>query len=85
MRRGFSYPGPGVAVRPNRSSLQARACLKELIDTTPGVTSTALSRLIGKPDPYLSTFIRTGTPTRLDRMDRIKLARFFGIKEQRLV
>ena len=41
----------------------------------------ALSRMIGRPDHFLSRFVREGHPAALRDDDRLRLARFFGVDD----
>lgn len=48
-------------------------------------TLTHLSRLIGRGDRFLATFVREGRPDVLPDLDRKLLSKYLGISEERLV
>lgn len=48
------------------------------------VTSSELSRILGRNDAYVSSYLRRRVPYDLAAADRNKLARFFGVDEETL-
>jgi len=62
---------------------EARAALQRLIDER-GEDYSGLSRLLGRNPAYVQQYIKRGSPRRLAEADRRRLARYFGIDEDRL-
>ena len=62
---------------------EARAALERLIDER-GEDYAGLSRLLGRNPAYVQQYIKRGSPRRLAEADRRRLARYFGIDEDRL-
>lgn len=52
--------------------------------STSAVTYAALSRMIGRPDGYLSRFVSKGCPKALRSDEHRSLAEFFGVDERAL-
>jgi phage repressor protein C with HTH and peptisase S24 domain len=62
---------------------EARAALERLIDER-GEDYAGLSRLLGRNPAYVQQYIKRGSPRRLAEEDRRRLARYFGIDDDRL-
>lgn len=60
-----------------------RTCLDALIRER-GEDYSSISRLLGRNPAYVQQFIKRGTPRRLAEEDRLKLAAYFRVSEQRL-
>jgi phage repressor protein C with HTH and peptisase S24 domain len=60
-----------------------RASLDALIRGS-GEDYSSISRLLGRNPAYIQQFIKRGTPRRLAEEDRLKLAAYFRVPEQRL-
>lgn len=60
-----------------------RSSLDALIRDS-GEDYSSVSRLLGRNPAYIQQFIKRGTPRRLSEQDRLKLAAFFRVPEQRL-
>lgn len=63
--------------------IDPRSCLRDLAAGRRAPLA-ALSRMLDKPDRYLSDFVRLGRPAALDDGDRRALAQFFGVSEVEL-
>lgn len=61
----------------------ARASLDALIRDS-GEDYSSISRLLGRNPAYIQQFIKRGTPRRLAEDDRLKLAAYFRVPEERL-
>ncbi|MES2494785.1 MAG: S24 family peptidase [Pseudomonadota bacterium] len=60
-----------------------RSALDALIRDS-GEDYSAISRLLGRNPAYIQQFIKRGTPRRLAEEDRLKLAAYFRVSEDRL-
>ena len=61
----------------------ARTSLDALIRDS-GEDYSSISRLLGRNPAYIQQYIKRGTPRRLAEEDRLKLAAYFRVPEQRL-
>ena len=61
----------------------ARTSLDALIRDS-GEDYSSISRLLGRNPAYIQQFIKRGTPRRLAEEDRLRLAAYFRVPEQRL-
>ncbi len=61
----------------------ARTSLDALIRNS-GEDYSSISRLLGRNTAYIQQYIKRGTPRRLAEEDRLKLAAYFRVPEQRL-
>ncbi len=74
---------PDVQRPLSRGEACPRRALASLIAT--GASSrAALSRMIDRPDGYLTRFINDGVPRALRPDEHHRLASFFGVEERRL-
>ena len=69
---------------------RAEACPRKALaaavarQNNPQVTYAALSRMIGRRNGYLATFVREGHPAALNAADHRMLANFFGVDDRAL-
>lgn len=68
----------GQPLKPWRTSEQARARLREVAEER-GEPLARLSRLIRRPDGYLSRWVRLGTPEWLQAREAQVIATYLGI------
>lgn len=63
--------------------IDPRSRLRDLADSR-RLSLAAVSRMLDRPDRYLSDFVRLGRPAALEDRDRRALAQFFGVSEVEL-
>ena len=79
-RLDMNQPPPRVMDK--REACPRRAL--EAAQAADGASFAALSRMIGRPDHYLSRFVRDGHPKALTADEHRYLAMFFGVDERGL-
>ncbi|MEH3120363.1 MAG: hypothetical protein PGN16_00050 [Sphingomonas phyllosphaerae] len=60
-----------------------RRALKAIVEASP-YSFAELSRMLGRPNPYLAAFVRIGKPAALTEAEHRQLADFFGLDERAL-